>query len=352
MVVPLSVSSTQTTVTTSTGGRSFPNHHHGDEAARRPPPRQQMIRYAMDILAFILLSFLLSIILISWEDLTGRYVLPNRHRTAISLRYPSTSWGTTTVRGMGFGYNERQQLLMDIDVDDDVDTAVSSSSSSFELSESSQNFVDVDPFLQAPTYNEVMLHHRTVTIPQWKQRTTVPMISNAIHSILESLQQLEVLRDLANDYQWEPLRQQLRAPPLSEFSFQSALLRPLSPELNEVVGFDWGSCAWRGGGHACGATADGQEAMDEMDQLLGVLEPHEILFCIDILERSLRDILAVVPWHAPYASESDIVRYQNFPPYVASVQRIETVDDDDDFVALSRIDSEYVKALQELRIDD
>lgn len=49
------------------------------------------------------------------------------------------------------------------------------------------------------------------------------------------------------------------------------------------------SCAWR----HCGALADAEEALDELDHLVGVLEPYECLFCIDVIERSFRDILAV-----------------------------------------------------------
>ena len=49
------------------------------------------------------------------------------------------------------------------------------------------------------------------------------------------------------------------------------------------------SCAWR----HCAAFADAQEALDELDSLIGVFEPFECLFCLDIVERSFRDILAV-----------------------------------------------------------
>jgi hypothetical protein len=49
------------------------------------------------------------------------------------------------------------------------------------------------------------------------------------------------------------------------------------------------SCAWR----HCGALADAQEALGELDSLIGVLEPFECLFGLDIVERSFRDILAV-----------------------------------------------------------
>lgn len=61
------------------------------------------------------------------------------------------------------------------------------------------------------------------------------------------------------------------------------------------------SCAWR----HCGAQADAQESLAELYNLLGVLEPFECLFCLDIVERSLHDILAVshvihIPHYTPY----------------------------------------------------
>jgi hypothetical protein len=37
-----------------------------------------------------------------------------------------------------------------------------------------------------------------------------------------------------------------------------------------IIGFDWGSCAWK---NQCGAIADIQESYDEIDSLIGLLEP-------------------------------------------------------------------------------
>ena len=289
---------------------------------KNPASIQKQVRSVADIVGLSLLSLLFSIILISWEDITCKYVLPNRHRTSISLYQKPSAWGMSTIHGMGFNSEERHILI--------------------NAASEEQNF-EMDPFLNAPSYNEVMFIHRTITLPQWKRIPTSPMISNAIHTVIESLQQLDTLREMANDYQWENVRCHLNTEPISDLSAQSSILRQASSEMNEVVGFDWGSCAWR----HCGAISDIQEAIDEMDQLLGVLEPHEIMFCIDIVERSLRDILSVVPWQQ-YASEKDITFYNNLPSYASAVSRIENDDDD---AVLSRIDSEYFKALQELRID-
>ena len=76
------------------------------------------------------------------------------------------------------------------------------------------------------------------------------------------------------------------------------------------------SCGWR----HCGAQADFQEALAELDQLVGVLEPYECLFCLDICERSLRDVLAMIPpsLHPMHPQESrflgDYQPYQSPPP--------------------------------------
>ncbi len=47
-------------------------------------------------------------------------------------------------------------------------------------------------------------------------------------------------------------------------------------ELPGLIGFDWGSCAWR----HCGAKADAQEAIAELYSYVGMLEPFECRFII------------------------------------------------------------------------
>jgi hypothetical protein len=280
-------------------------------------------RHILDVLSLVVFSIIMTLILISWEDLTCKFVLPSRHRTAISLYQPSSPyWGASTIHGMGFGHTERQILLA--------------------AEEQQSASANIDPLLLLPSYNEVMLRHRTETIPQWKRSSTPSTIGAAIHTITLGIQQLETLQNMANDYQWDEIRLKLHSSPISDLSTQSAILRQSSSELNDVVGFDWGSCAWR----HCGAIADIQEALDELDQLLGVLEPYEATFCLDIVERSLRDMLAVVPWQ--YASDDDKAFYANLPPYLSKISAY-NMDDIDS--GSSRIDDAYFKALQELRID-
>lgn len=282
-------------------------------------------RYLLEIGAFVTYCAVAACALIQWEDVTCSYVLPSRQRTSVSLLNVNADnprqWGASTVQGLGFGKTERMMLWH---TDDD------------------------DPLAELPSYNEVMLLHRTVTVPQWKQQeSSNANVQAAIHSITESLEQVWKLQAAAEDYQWDILRTNLRAAPFSDLPAAGAVLRRINnnnknnDQLNEVVGFDWGSCAWR----HCGAVADTQEAIDELDQLLGVLEPYEAVFCLDIIERSLRDILAVIPWDR--AAEQDVVFYHELPAYVSRI----SVNGDDEEEATSRIDDAYFKALQELRID-
>jgi hypothetical protein len=276
----------------------------------------------MDGLSLVAFSVIAACLLISWEDLTCKYVLPSRHRTSLTLYQSSPlGWGASTTNGMGFGSTERQMLLSS--------------------SEQASTLDDGDPMLVLPSYNEVMLQHRTKTVPQWKHTVAPSDISSAIHTYVAALQKLEILQSMADDYQWDEIRFYLHSSPISDLASQSAVLRQFSSDLNEIVGFDWGSCAWR----HCGAIADVQEAVDELDQLLGVLEPYEAVFCLDIVERCLRDVLTVVPWK--YASADDKLSYASMPVYLPKTPT-HSLDTD---VSSSRIDDTYFRALQELRID-
>ena len=103
------------------------------------------------------------------------------------------------------------------------------------------------------------------------------------------------------------------------------------------------SCAWR----HCGAQADAQESLAELYNSIGLFEPFECLFTIDIVERSLRDIVNVVP--IKYHSKEDI---QNLQPYVKykSQQEINLENgfsDNDDGMDSSDVD--YLNILNGLR---
>lgn len=278
-------------------------------------------RYAVDFGWFLTFCITAALVVVEWEDVTCSYYLPSRQRTSASLlktEVGNYKWGASTVRGMGFGHEERKMLIQ---TDDSILDSL-------------------------PSYNEIMLQHRQVTVPQWKLEPTSVTIQSSIHTVCLSLQHVWKLQSLASDYQWEIIRLQLRSPPLSDLPSACATLRQIKPNnrrtqyqdpyslLSHVVGMDWGSCAWR----HCGALADSQEAIDELEQLLGILEPYEAIFCLDIVERSLRDILAFVPW--TQATDEDFQFYLNLQPYVDRIISEDT-----------KIEDSYFKALQELRID-
>lgn len=200
---------------------------------------------------------------------------------------------------------------------------------------------------QILSYNEVMLKHRQERVVRWRGETSDMEQKQAIHTVLECLKCVSRLQALAEDYQWDMIRSELLSEPLTQLEPAASFLRrkidePLIRQSGEgVVGFDWGSCAWR----HCGALADAEEALDELQYMLGVLEPFEAIFCLDIVERSLRDILLVVPWDEAHAE--DAASWRDYPTYQSKT----TFDAEDAEEADSKIDEAYVKALQEFRVD-
>ena len=179
------------------------------------------------------------------------------------------------------------------------------------LSEDDESLVNV------PSYNEVMKQHRQERVPSWQRyeqqlqlaRLVPPQqqqlshemmddgtIQAAVGDIYNAMDALRQLEKLASDYDWDGMRALIHAPVLQDKLDQAcAVLQGassvLSEEARDEIGFHWGSCAWR----HCGARADAQEALAELYNLSGVLEPFECDFIVDIAERSLRSILAVLP---------------------------------------------------------
>jgi hypothetical protein len=323
---------------------------------------------------------------ITWEDEAATYAWPSRHRTLLTLQ--ETKWGMSTVHGMGFGRPERELLLQLSASVSEPEPPLNGESLETDASTIIQDEDQLAAMFmnRLPSYNEVLLRHRTETVVQWQTVPTTNTIREAIHIVVDRVAALPTLTDLARDYQWSALQAQLQSPLwTTDLSRAASILRqahrsssstlltmpqehvtvvstnqasqpgrapPASTaetamllELRNVVGFDWGSCAWR----HCGALADVQEALDELLQLLGVLEPYEAIFCLDVVERSLREILALVPWD--YADAADASRYASLPPYESKIVRSNENGDDNDDEILSRIDAAYFQALQDLRID-
>ena len=149
------------------------------------------------------------------------------------------------MRGMAFGSKERQKLSLD---------------------------VESESLRAIPSYNEVMLEHRSKRVPTWSDSITQQEVEWSARTLeMATLHILECER-LASDYDWELLSQKLREPILtSQLDHACDILNRasnfLSLEARSEIGFDFGSCAWR----HCGAFADVREAIDELDHLVGVL---------------------------------------------------------------------------------
>lgn len=302
----------------------------------RPNQSDIFSYWILPLLQFVGHSLLLATLLVAWEDLTCTNALSSRHaRVVYETNTPQASlaWGQVTVRGLAFGQAQREQLLV---LDDD--------SSRTTTSATSKTSTDA-----LPSYNEIMLQHRSQRLPAWKQQQASPNTADtaaAIHTLLICLQDLRHVQALATDYQWTAVRQALATEPWTNVNTAAARLRP----VDKAVGFEWGSCAWR----HCGALADAQEALDELDSLLGVLEPFEALFCLDIVERSLRDMLVEAPWTS-VAAASDLQAWKDVPAYQPhrifgppnDAEGLLDMEIDESW----RVDEEYLRALREFRID-
>ena len=176
-----------------------------------------------------------------------------------------------------------------------------------------------------PSYNEIMLQHRTERIPRWNNNnvpdTTKEELQQAVLQLYKSIDELDELKLLADDYNWDGIKEYLNPvantldavvdngrgtqqtyvlPSALEYSMDILKTMPSytsngvgsnGKEVPEVIGLDWGSCAWR----HCGAKADAQEAIAELYNNVGMLEPFECRFIIDVVERSIRDVLVVIP---------------------------------------------------------
>jgi hypothetical protein len=165
------------------------------------------------------------------------------------------------------------------------------------------------------SYNEIMEDHRNQNVPRWRSQYKEEVGTNnspyddpetivkAVTVIYRGIQVLDKeLKPAAQDYDWEGLKEGLSSSLWRhdlEVACSTLLYAKLRHETDttskaarrEEIGLDWGSCAWR----HCGALADIQEVVAELYNSVGMLEPYECLFCLDIAERGLRDILAVVP---------------------------------------------------------
>ena len=79
-----------------------------------------------------------------------------------------------------------------------------------------------------------------------------------------------------------------------------------------------------------------------------MFEPFECLFCLDIIERSLRDIIAVVPLKYHYMT--DINKLTSYTPYESQQQITESsASESDDIDSVTTIDQEFINVLANFR---
>lgn len=251
-----------------------------------------------------------------------------------------------------------------------------------------------------PSYNEIMLQHRLERVPRWNDLkngeqdvllssqtgtrsskgissntkrnvvTSKEQLQQAVIQLYHSLDELDELKLMADDYMWEEMKYRLNPTASAEsesgyslpiaLEYSMDILKSMpsyyaaapddsnsnqinSPNKNirdipELIGFDWGSCAWR----HCGAKADAQEAIAELQSSVGMLEPFECRFIIDIVERSIRDVLVVLP--------DDLKPSQNGVPMQVKPYKAYVPQAGDGNEGLG-IDFEYVQALSSVRVD-
>lgn len=195
------------------------------------------------------------------------------------------------------------------------------------------------------SYNEIMLEHRVTRVPNWKKEVvTKEDVMDSVDSVIRALETINLLKSISEEYEWETMTQILREPVLtSELQYSCGVLQQakdfLSFEMRQEIGFDWGSCAWR----LCGAKADAQESLAELYNSIGMFEPFECLFVLDIVDRSLRDILTAVPVDYKPSSVEIIKRIGEYVPYEAKYGGGE------DENGIDAMDKDFLNALEGLR---
>ena len=176
-------------------------------------------------------SLLIALTLIFWEDISMSH--PNRVQYVAASSRP-LSIGSSTVRGMAFGQGEGDGdfLLQSEEVEDTPLLPL---------------LVDVSH--RRPSYNEIMLKHRTERIPIWRyyEKTDITRgdVENAVRTIQMALLFLDDCKVLANNYEWDELIKRVRDPLLhSELEQACSLLKQargiLPVEARDEIGFEWG----------------------------------------------------------------------------------------------------------------
>ena len=239
----------------------------------------------LPISLFIICCLISALLLSTYEDYDVTHVRPNPS----TLRRPTSKFnfvGAAT-KGMGWGVSDRisyktiEETLNTDSYDEDFEEWYGASAATLQWK---------------PSYNEIMAQHRLERVPRWikGQSGTSSFIRStdeaqqAVMDLYKSLNELNDLKLMADNYQWEDIKDVLNPKNPScirhalEYSLDVIKFYSISNHNNyqddvpTVIGFDWGSCAWR----HCGAKADGQEALAELYSSVGMLEPFECRFVI------------------------------------------------------------------------
>ncbi|KAL7520567.1 hypothetical protein ACHAWX_005698 [Stephanocyclus meneghinianus] len=367
----------------------------------------------------IILCLLAASLVSTYEDYDVTHTRPNpstiRRPTHSSSSSQTINYLGAATRGMGWGiHNRMPNEYPDTYTDADQDR------NDFEH----WYGYGATALQWKPSYNEIMLQHRTERVTRWTAshkshkrspylfhtNTYIDAISatdttnelpdkeqlqRAVLNLYQSLDDLEELKIMADDYRWDEIKDMLTPVAMNhrgssiryalEYSLDvikySSIDDPSSmsfrtinyqqDDLPTIIGFDWGSCAWR----HCGAKADAQEALAELYSNVGMLEPFECRFVIgkcrqiswidtigsaptllpfilsfynctfvhvDIIERSLRDVISAVPDEFRPHKNGVQIQVKPYTPYESQADKA---------AEGIGLDYEYVQALSDLRVD-
>ncbi|KAL3800434.1 hypothetical protein HJC23_011671 [Cyclotella cryptica] len=365
-----------------TGNPLLAKYH---QPTNTPYPQSNLLSWRdfLPISLHVIVCLLAALLVSTYEDYDVTHTRPNPS----TIRRPTSSssqqfnYVGAATRGMGWGINNRI-LPKNEDTYRDADR---------DRNEFEEWYGFGATTLQwKPSYNEIMLQHRRERVTRWaskksdkpsasaftldssidaatskgtrSNRQDKEQLQQAVLNLYQSLDELEKLKIMADDYRWDEMKDMLTPSATndrgssiryaleysldilksssidnpSSFSFRS--INYQEEDLPTIIGFDWGSCAWR----HCGAKADAQEALAELYSSVGMLEPFECRFVIDIIERSIRDILSVVPDELKPHKHGIQIQAKPYIPYVSQADKAA------DGIGL---DYEYVQALSDLRVD-
>lgn len=301
-------------------------------------PNGQSRRDVLNVASHLFACLGAATVVSTWEDYDVTHLKPNR--ATLRQSYLATtsddaapSFIGSATKGLAWNEADREAELYELQFGEQAGRSIQS-------------------------YNEVMERHRRERVPAWKgdesnrpylsfrNKDSVATVSEAdvkkaVAAVYDALRAVLKLKVLANDYDWDAMAEILDGPVLvSDLERAAATLQSsrdfLSDETREVIGFDWGACAWR----HCGAAADAQESIAELRCRLGLFEPFECLFALDIVERSIRDMLAVIP--DKFKPEGDAGKVEEYQPYQPRSEEEGNFDGDGD-------ESDFLSALSALR---